>query len=52
MEIRYHWDDDVDLPHIAAHGVSEREVREVLRRPLEDLLGAPFSWQPGWDYLL
>ena len=37
MEIRYHWDDDADLPHIAAHGVSDREVRDVLRRPLEDL---------------
>jgi alpha-ribazole phosphatase/probable phosphoglycerate mutase len=21
-------------------------------RPLEDLVGAPFSWQPGWDYVL
>ena len=21
-------------------------------RPLEDLLGAPFSWQPGWEYVL
>ena len=39
MEIRYHWDDDVDRPHIAAHGVSENEVEEVLRRPLEDLPG-------------
>jgi len=39
LEIRYHWDDDTDLPHIAAHGVSEREVEEVLRRPLENLPG-------------
>lgn len=40
MNIRYHWDHDVDLPHIAAHGVSEHEVREVLRRPLENLPSA------------
>jgi hypothetical protein len=39
LEIRYHWDHDVDLPHIAAHGVSEIEVEEVLRRPLENLPG-------------
>ena len=39
MEIRYNWDDDVDLPHIAAHGVGEHEVEDVLRRPLEDLPG-------------
>lgn len=40
LEIRYNWDDDVDLPHIAAHGVGGDEVEEVLRRPLEDLPGA------------
>jgi hypothetical protein len=28
-------DEDVGLPHIAAHGVSEAEVADVLRRPLE-----------------
>ena len=39
MDIRYNWDDDADLPHMAAHGVSEIEVEEVLRRPLEDLPG-------------
>ena len=39
MEIRYHWDDDRDLPHIAAHGVDEAEVVDVVRRPLENLPG-------------
>ena len=39
MEIRYNWDDDTDLPHIAAHRVGEDEVEDVLRRPLEDLPG-------------
>ncbi len=39
MNIRYNWDHDADLPHIAAHGVGEAEVEEVLRRPLEDLPG-------------
>ena len=39
MEIRYHWDHDVDLPHIAAHGVNEDEVENVLRDPLENLPG-------------
>jgi 2,3-bisphosphoglycerate-dependent phosphoglycerate mutase len=22
------------------------------RRPLEDLVGGPFTWQPGWEYVL
>ena len=39
MELRYNWDHDRDLPHIAAHGVDETEVAEVLRRPLENLPG-------------
>jgi hypothetical protein len=39
VEIRYHYDRDTGLPHIAGHGVSEREVEEVLRRRLEDLPG-------------
>ena len=39
MEIRYHWDHDAGLPHIAAHRVSEDEVEDVLRRPLENLPG-------------
>lgn len=39
MEIRYNWDHDVDLPHIAAHAVGENEVEAVLRQPLENLPG-------------
>ena len=36
MEIRYNRDEDTGLPHIYGHGVSEREVEEVLYRPLEN----------------
>ena len=39
MEIRFHEDPDTGLPHIAAHGVGEQEVVDVLLRPLEDLPG-------------
>jgi hypothetical protein len=39
MEIRYNRDEDSGLPHIYAHGVSEREVEQVLRRPLETRRG-------------
>lgn len=35
MEICYNRDEDTGLPHIYSHGVSEREVEDVLRRPLE-----------------
>jgi hypothetical protein len=40
LEIRYHWDDDFDRPHIAAHGVIEEEVEQVLARPIERRRGA------------
>lgn len=39
MEIRYYRDPDTRTVHIAAHGVSEQEVEEVLARPLENLPG-------------
>ena len=39
LEIRYHRDRDTGMLHIAAHGVREHEVVEVLRRPLENLPG-------------
>ncbi len=40
MEVRYYLDPDTDQPHIFGHGVTEEEVREVLRRPGEDLPAA------------
>jgi hypothetical protein len=36
MELRFYHDPDTDLPHIFNHGVTEREVASVLRRPAED----------------
>lgn len=39
MEIRYYIDPETGLPHIYRHGVDERDVEDVLRRPLEDRPG-------------
>ena len=39
MDIRVHIDPETDQPHIYDHGVTEDEVREVLRRPGEDRAG-------------
>jgi hypothetical protein len=39
MDIRFFIDPDTDLPHIEGHGVSEDEVEDVLRRPMENLPG-------------
>jgi hypothetical protein len=39
FEIRYNLDEDTGLPHIHSHGVSEREVEEVLRHPMESWRG-------------
>lgn len=39
MDIRYYFDSDTEQPHIRGHGVSEREVEEVLQRPGEDRPG-------------
>jgi hypothetical protein len=35
VKIRYNIDVDTDLPHIYGHGVSEDEVEDVLRNPIE-----------------
>lgn len=43
MEVRYHLDPDSEQPHIYGHGVSEREVEEVLRGRGEDLRAAQDS---------
>ena len=40
MEIRFYEDPDTGLPHIYGHGVTEEEVRQVLRSRGEDLPGA------------
>ena len=39
MEIRYYLDPETGLPHIYDHGITEREVQEVLLRPGDDLPG-------------
>lgn len=43
MKIRFYIDSESGEPHIARHGVSEQEVREVLTRPLEDRPGSEGS---------
>ncbi len=44
MEIRYFLDPETGLPHIFDHGVTEREVEEVLRGAGEDVKAAKDSW--------
>jgi hypothetical protein len=39
VEIRYYVDPETGLPHIYRHGVEERDVEDVLRRPFEDRPG-------------
>ena len=39
MNVRYHVDADTGLPHIYGHNVSEQDVEDVLRRPLENRPG-------------
>jgi len=39
MEIRFLIDPETRLPHIFEHGVTEKEVTEILRRPGEDRAG-------------
>lgn len=39
MKVRFYIDRESGEPHIARHGVSEQEVRDVLARPLEDRPG-------------
>jgi hypothetical protein len=39
MEIRFYLDPETRQPHIYEHGVTEAEVRQVLRRPGEDRPG-------------
>ena len=39
MDIRYFIDPESGLPHIHRHGVTEEDVEDVLRRPIEDRPG-------------
>jgi hypothetical protein len=39
MELRFYIDPETGEPHIYVHGVTEREVYEVLRKPGEDRSG-------------
>lgn len=39
MDVRYYIDPETERPHIYGHGVAEREVEDVLRRPMEDRPG-------------
>ena len=39
MHVRFYIDRESGEPHIHGHGVSEREVRDVPGRPLEDRQG-------------
>jgi hypothetical protein len=39
VRIRYFIDPATRLPHIYEHGVSEREVEDILSKPLQDIRG-------------
>ncbi len=39
MEARFYIDPDTGEPHVWAHAVSEEEVFDVLRKPIEEIRG-------------
>lgn len=43
MRIRYYFDPVLESPHIYKHDVTENEVEEVLKRPIEDRAGVAES---------
>jgi hypothetical protein len=43
MDIRYFIDPETGTPHVYRHGVTEEDVQDVLRRPLEDRPGREAS---------
>jgi hypothetical protein len=43
VAIRYYLDPATGLPHIYEHGISEREVEEILDNPTQDLHGQNYS---------
>ena len=50
-ELAVGWDDRRVL--LIAHSANRLALDHLLRGvPLEDLVSRPFSWQPGWEYVL
>lgn len=43
MQLRFYIDPESELPHLYKHNVNEREVEEILKKPLEDRLGTDGS---------
>ena len=43
MKIRYHIDPETGFPHIYTHGITEKDVEEVLEKPGEDRQGREAS---------
>ncbi len=39
MDVRFYIDPELGEPHVVRHGVTEEEVEDVLRRPMEDRPG-------------
>ena len=39
MMLRFYEDPETNLPHICRHEISEHEVEDVLKRPIEDRVG-------------
>jgi alpha-ribazole phosphatase/probable phosphoglycerate mutase len=45
------WDGDRVL--LIGHAATRWSLQHLVEgEPLEDVVGAPFEWQPGWEYLL
>jgi len=40
MNVRFNIDPDTDQPHIYGHGVTEDDVLDVLKRPIENRAGS------------
>jgi hypothetical protein len=40
LEVRFYHDPDTGLPHVYGHGITEEEVRQILRGSGEDLPAA------------
>jgi hypothetical protein len=43
VNLRFYHDPETGQPHIYRHGVSEQEVEDVLKRPIEDRVGTEGS---------
>jgi broad specificity phosphatase PhoE len=50
-DLRAGWDGKRVL--VVSHAAPRRAIQHLLDgTPLEELVGAPFDWQPGWEYRL